>query len=284
MPPDPGPLDLARAPSPADLDAGVERWAYGRARRLLRDTVLVCDGQPHRIREVELYLRCEAHPDPFVHGHPLQARVGWYFHRVGRSYRGGTFKGLDYCTGGPGMPCGWLLRGIETADGRLIDGSCNVVDHLLALAGEADIAPLDAASAAALDPRSRLHLRPAEALAERVWRTPRVGLTLKRAAAHRSMVHYIGHRLRFLTTPRRTKKGRVQLLAALLDAGHPPQEIRRLTGSPLRAIRRAATAFEAGHGADPARWIGRSLSSADLYALYGSVMAGDTADAMNSID
>ncbi len=272
------PRDLFSPPPPEAGPDAIDTWAFERARRLLDETALVCDGRSHRLREIELYLHSPGHPDPFVHRAAEQARAGaWYFHRVGGSYRGGTFKGLDLSTGGPGVGCGWLLRCIETADRRLIDGSCNVVDHLLAIAGEAAIAPLDAASPDAGDARGRLHLaariRPdAETSDDTLLATPRVGLTLKRAAQHGQMPRYIGRRLRFITRPRRIKKGRAQTIAALLADGCDVDAIRARTGSPAASIRRAAAAFADGRGRPPDAWIGRRLSSVALYGLYGACM------------
>lgn len=269
------PLAALAAPPPPDALAGpaLDAWAAARARRLLTEVALVCGGRRHRLREVELYLQCPAHPDPFVHGAEHQQRAGgWYFHRAGRSYRGGTFKGLDFSTGGPGVGCGWLLRSVEVEGGPLVDGSCTVVDHLLAVAGLDAIAPLDRASPDALDPASALHLAPIapEPDAPPMLCTPRVGLTLKRAAQHPTMPRYIGLRRRYLTLPGRIAKGRIQTIAARLAAGDDVDAIHRLTGSPRRAIERAAAAYAEGRGADPAAFGGRALSAAALYRLYGA--------------
>ncbi|KXS19038.1 hypothetical protein M427DRAFT_181607 [Gonapodya prolifera JEL478] len=55
-----------------------------------------------RLAELEFYLHREPdHPDPFSHRHPDQRSRGrWYFHKLGGSYRGGTWKGLDITFGG----------------------------------------------------------------------------------------------------------------------------------------------------------------------------------------
>ncbi len=266
--------DLRALGRPPDFEIPIPAWAAARAEALLNHTALVCDGQPHRICEIELYLQGPAHPDPFVHGAERQRRPGgWYFHRAGSSYRGGTFKGLDFSTGGPEVGCGWLLRSVEAADGCLIDGSCNVVDHMLALAGVDGIAPLDRASPDALEPTSRLHLRWHRQTPRPVLRTPRVGLTLKRAGEHPTMPDWIGRRLRFLTEPRRIKKGRAQTIAALLADGMPAEDIHALTGSPRRSVERAARTFAAGVGADLSRWFGRPLAAADIHGIYGATLS-----------
>jgi hypothetical protein len=69
----------------------------------------------------------------------------------------------------------------------------------------------------------------------RVFRLARVGLSLERhndaVAVDRLSRHY-----RFLSEPRRVTKGRRELIEALLSSGHSPEDIRRLTGSPMTAI------------------------------------------------
>jgi hypothetical protein len=49
-------------------------------------------------------------------------------------------------------------------------------------------------------------------------------------------VDRLARRYRFLTDPRRVTKGRTELIDALLADGRTPDEIRQLTGSPLKTI------------------------------------------------
>lgn len=258
--------------------AVVDAWAARLARRLLSESVLVAGPVRARVREVELYLSAPYHPDPFAHASRWQASRGrWYFHRMGDSYRGGTFKGLDLTCGSSDPTArsfgGVLIRSLEGPEG-LVDGSCNCVDALLRWTGHATVAALDAAigAAAAVDPASPLRLEPADApVSEALYGTARVGLTLKRAGDHPTMPAYIGRRLRFLSRPRAIKKGRPYLIAALHSAGHDADAIRALTGSPRRSIERAVAAFDAGAAArDLSRFVGAAPKAAELCHLLGA--------------
>lgn len=270
---------LIEALEPPGPGVDVDGWAGALAKRLLRETVLMIGGQRHRLREVEIYLRAPHHPDPFAHAHPVQQRVaGWYFHRAGGGgYRGGTFKGLDLSCGAPGVYGGVLLRSVE-GPGGLVDGSCNVVDHLLRVGGFESVAALDEAIGGrrADDPASPLRLDGIDGIdgmhgTDGILATARVGLTLKRAGGEPTMPAYIGRRLRFLTRPGQIKKGRVQTLLALHAAGESVEAIAARTGSPRSAIERAVAAYEAGRAAlGFASFIGRALRTAELCRVLGA--------------
>lgn len=132
------------------------------------DYAIEFDGQIARILECELY----RHDDPYTHGNERQREIGtFYVHRTGTlandSYKGGTFKGIDITCNG-----GILIRSIHIiGSGTIIEGPCNVVDHLTLSTGWT-LAELE----------DRLHL------IEHEWPQTdhhilgaRVGLTLKRA-------------------------------------------------------------------------------------------------------
>jgi hypothetical protein len=236
------PLSALLAPRPAlDAPGAAETWFHAIAMHLLGPCRLRAADASCRLVEIEFYFDSNAHPDPFAHRDPIQASCGrWYFHRIGGSYRGGSFKGLDLTFGHGGAHGGILIRSLETPEGRLVVGPSLCVDYLLATTGSASVAALASAIAdrSATDPESPLQLidgASAATVEVRLFRSARVGLSLKRhndaIAADRLARPY-----RFLTEPRRVTKGRPELIAALLAAGHSPDDVRRLTGSPLKAI------------------------------------------------
>lgn len=155
------------------------------AAELIFRSILSAGGRLVALREIEFYLHSPAHPDPFVHRHPLQRLPArWYFHRVGSGYRGGTFKGLDLTFGSRRAFGGILIRALQLANGETIRGPCRVVDRVLALTGHATAAALDAAIAGrrADDPRSPLHLvRQRDSKIGDLHSGPRVGLSMARA-------------------------------------------------------------------------------------------------------
>jgi 3-methyladenine DNA glycosylase Mpg len=216
------------APSP-DFDA----WFARVATALLTQTRLVVANQPHRLAEVEVYFHGPGHEDPFAHRDPVQLHRGrWYVHRTG-----GSFKGIDLAFGGDGAFAGVLLRGLETADGNFIDGPSLLVDHLLKRTGTKTSRELAAllGERPAWDPACPVHLEQLPQPDGRtVYTSARVGLNASREPA------FFAKPYRFLTDPRRTRKGRRQLVLGLLAAGKFPEEVRELTGSPLARIREMA--------------------------------------------
>ena len=256
---------------PADPRA-LERWFDAVAALLLGGVVMVAGGEVFRPLEIELYFSSDEHPDPFVHCDPRQAqRDTWYFHRRGGAYRGGSFKGLDI-TFGRGAFGGALIRTLRAADGAVTNGCSLCVDRLLAATGHDRVVDLDRALAgrSVWDAASPLCLRAVDRPAT-VWKTARVGLTLKRARAHPEMPRYLLRPYRYLSAPRAVKKGRLQLILALHAAGVTAAEIRAITGSPRRAIAGYIQDYERGRAiGSTARWVGASLTRADICQLHGA--------------
>lgn len=266
----------ARLLAPADRAGAVLEPAHAAlAGRLLNGYRLVAGGSPHRLIEAETYLHSVDHPDPFAHRDPIQLHPGrWYFHRTGGAYRGGSFKGVDVTFGGGTAYGGVLLRGLELPDGTVIDGPSLVVDHLLKATGFPTVAALDAAIGGRLvwDAASPLALAPWAGDPRPVWRSVRVGLSLKKRAftPDDPTLSYLFRPDRFLTDPLRTKKGKPHLVLPLLADGVEAAEASRLTGCPVSAVKRYAAAFAAGREEGTAEpYYGTALSTAALCRLYG---------------
>ncbi len=245
------------------------------AAQLLGGTVLDIAGEPHRVREVEFYLYSDRHPDPYVHRAPLQlTSARWYFHREGRGYRGGSFKGVDLTFGPPAVYGGALVRSLSCPDGTVINGSSLCVDYLLARSGARSVAALDAAlgehTAFAPGP---IHLRAEpRTVAPAIWATARVGLSFQRLDRFPEMLDYFHRRYRFLDAPREIKKGKPQVVVAMHEAGLTAAEISAHTGTPQPVISAWLQAYDRGR-ADPAwqRTLERSLGSEQLCAVLGAL-------------
>ncbi len=203
---------------PDDPDA-LEGWFTRTADRLLNGSRLVAGKQAYRLVEVEFYYWSDAHPDPFTHRDPIQFQIGhWYFHRSRGSYRSGSFKGVDLTFGDRASSGGILIRGLETPDGTLIDGPSLCVDHLLDATGAEDVSTLDRTIATRLawDEKNPLLLHQTEENEGRpIYRSARVGLFLKRGGSRTESTRFLMRPYRYLTEPRRTKKGKLHVVLAL---------------------------------------------------------------------
>lgn len=225
--------ELAKPNRLTDANAG--DWFDRIAKLLLVDLRLLVAGQSHRLVEVEAYYHGPEHADPFAHCDPIQHHCGrWYFHRTRGTYRGGSFKGVDLAFGDAVAFGGFLIRGIETPTGDLVDGPSLTVDHLLKQTGAKTVAELDRqiAERPAWEKDSSLAFHVAASpLDFPIYRSARVGLSLKRVAEYPTMPQYLSRRYRWLTEPCRTKKGRSLLAKALQEDGKTAEEIRGLTRS-----------------------------------------------------
>jgi 3-methyladenine DNA glycosylase Mpg len=263
--------------------------AYGAVFReiadlLLNQTTLYIAQRPYRVTELEFYWSGPAHIDPFSHGQAMQKQLGaWYFHRAGRQYRSGTYKGLDVAFGNREAFGGILLRSIEAlaAPGRLpgalpgalIDGPCMVVDHILAITASPSIDALVSRFDVTIentDRRSPLYLELAAGSGrnQTVYATPRIGLTLKKGTTE-ARQRYIARHYRFLSEPARIRKGKPHLITALHQQGRLPAEISALTGTRLSVLQGYLEAFEAGRTA-PIEEFGGDLSTSELCRLLGA--------------
>ncbi|MEL6347852.1 MAG: hypothetical protein AAFV53_32400 [Myxococcota bacterium] len=265
---------LERFPPP---EPAIGPWFRQISEALLREAALSVGGQRHTILEVEVYYRTPDHPDPFVHGDDHQRSVlRWYLHRTGGGLRSGTFKGIDLTFGRDAIG-GILIRTLKTPEGKVINGSSLCVDHILRRLGLSGVAALDAAIADqdADNPDNPLRLVERPAQSEPIWATARVGLTLKRVAQYPSMEQYLLRPYRFLSDPRAVRKGRVYLIMALHQQGHPPHQIREITGSPRRTIEKYIDAFAQGAKvSDGKRWHGRTLDAVAICQLHGVGRSG----------
>jgi hypothetical protein len=102
-------------------------------------------------------------------------------------------------------------------------------------------------------------------------RSPRVGLLLKKVGSRTECTRYVMRPYRYLTEPRRTKKGKIHMVLALHARGESLDGIQRLTNCPRRTVERYLAAFEAGRKeADFTPYLGIDLGPAALCELYGA--------------
>ncbi|HWG41657.1 MAG TPA: hypothetical protein VN688_02645 [Gemmataceae bacterium] len=267
-------LSLFHKPSPPSASDDLNDWFTRIAERLLNGSRLIVAKQAYRLVEIEFYYWSDTHPDPFTHRDPIQFSIGhWYFHRTRGTLRNGSFKGLDLTFGDGPTSGGILIRGLETPAGTLIDGPSLCVDHLLDATGADTVAALERAvnRRLAWDDGNPLRLQSMDTLdPQPPIRSPRVGLLLKKARSSTESTRYVMRPYRYLTQPRRTKKGKIHMVLALHARGESLDDIQRLTNCPRRAIERYVAAFEAGRAeADFTPYFGIDLGPSELCKLYG---------------
>ena len=193
-----------------------------------------------QIVELEFYLYSKHHPDPFVHRDAMQKCFArWYLHRTGGTLRNGSFKGLDLAMGSQGSHFGVLIRSLQTPSKGIVCGPCLCVDFLINKGGCQTVHGLNQTISArnVWDSRNPVHLSNKFPRSElEIFSCPRVGLSTKiRSHTHSD---YGSRCYRYLAHPRHVKKGRPELIVGLSRAGYSFDEIKALTGSPLRTIQK----------------------------------------------
>ncbi len=259
---------------PTDADEAAWRSAFAAiADLVLTRTSWKIAGRPHRVTEVEFYANAPAHRDPFAHDDPMQREFArWYHHRTGRSFRSGTYKGLDLAFGREDASAAMLIRSIEAIDAPYarFDGPCVCVDHLLALVGHSDVASFVATYDRAVDdvtgsPSALAMVAPRPVA---IFCSARVGLSLKRGATA-ERVRYLAAPYRFLTDPARRTKGRLHIACALFREGRSAEEISAITGAKLAQVQRIVAQYERGRALDPEAFR-RDLSADETAQLLGA--------------
>jgi 3-methyladenine DNA glycosylase Mpg len=147
--------------------------------------VLNINNEEWKIREIEFYYHSNKHPDTFTHCDKEQINSGlWYFHKQnGKSYKGGSFKGLDISCGNDESSYGGILIRSISKDDEFIEGPCKVVDKILEICNVSSISELVPKLKEVFE-ISPLYLsqKKTERKKEeqRIYTSPRVGLSLKK--------------------------------------------------------------------------------------------------------
>jgi len=222
------------------------------SKTLMNNFTMVINSLPHRIAEVEYYFCGDKHMDVFTHQDALQESSGkWYFHRTGKGYKGGSYKGLDITFGQKGFG-GILIRAILSIDNNeYIEGPCNVVNHILAQNKTSKTIPeiIEFVEQDDFDlsvtKKGNLYLQKDDSLEQLgVVAGPRVGLTLKKTDGERS--YFLMKNYRFMSHPLKVRKGRVNLVLGLYAAGKNAKEIQTITGCAAATIKKYVELFDLG--------------------------------------
>jgi hypothetical protein len=224
-----------------DAEEGLDRLRW-----LLAEGALFAGDRRFEPVEAELYLHGPGHLDPTVHQHPEQGEPGrFYLHRVGRGFKGGSYKGLDLSWGGDGAFGGALIRGLREEDGGIVSGPSLCVDALLAACGMPDCASLHRCVVGrpvyAAGPL-RLGVRPTPEPRVPLL-TARVGLPMGDGGPARRWAAAALYRM---TTYPELPKGRAESLAAMVAAGVSDEEIMARLGVRAATVARVRAGLASG--------------------------------------
>lgn len=251
----------------------LSEWFAIVAHQLLNCTDWLVAGDPHRIAEIEFYYHSSDHPDPFTHFDPIQSHRGrWYFHRSHGAYRGGSFKGIDITFGDRHARGGILIRTIETPGGELVSGPSLVMDYLLSTTKHDRVADLakSIGQRRVWNRTSPLRLVTGSSGDRALVVCSRVGLSLRRAAPDGHWADFLVRPYRYLTEPRRIKKGKAQMAIAMHRQGHSSETISRTIGCSQSAIARYVSNYAAGYASGRyEEFFGRVLTPCELCRVHG---------------
>lgn len=207
-----------------------------------------------------------------------------YFHRQGKTFRNGTYKGLDFTIGNSKVFGGVLIRAVENlTEGTLIEGPSLVVDHILNLNDVGSIDELvQGFTVSALTKSKQLYISDIASSptsvahkysAEKVYTCPRVGLTLKKN--DNNQAKFIMRHYRFFLRPSKLKKGKVNIVLSLIHDGLSVDKIFQISASPKKSIEKYMDMYEKGKSKNPAEFYGQALNTDDMCYLYGACVGSD---------
>jgi len=248
---------------------------------LLNEVVLMVNGKKHRFNELEFYITCKTHNDPFTHGDETQrTTANWYFHRSGNTYRSGTYKGLDLSIGKNDKEFGGILiRSIEDVEnGKIICGPCKSVDHMLEVCKAPTIKDLvDSQMKKDLsvdNTKGPIYVMIDNSIPKReIFRSPRVGLNMKKANhAAELQMQYCFKLYRFITLPKKIPKGKAHMAVALYQTGKKPGEIVGLIGGTLPSIENFTKAYDAGKNMKGESFVNKKLEDTDVCSAFAALI------------
>ncbi len=131
---------------------------------------------------------------------------------------------------------------------------------------------LHVGSANVWDDDNPLRLQRGEYIESHVYRSPRVGLTLKKLVPDDHPETFILRDYRFLVEPRTIRKGTPNLVVALLRKNLGFDEIHNLTGCPVKTIQEYANQIREGEHLSLADFYGKAIGTMELCRLCGALL------------
>ena len=259
------------------------------AHDILNKRILIINGKPHRICEVEFYLYSADHIDPFTHRDKDQSVPNnWYFHKKNGTYKCGTFKGLDM-TFRPivvtynkniGIFGGMLIRSISILnkygqETDFIEGPCRVVDYILTSCNMPKIKDFvenygvkiqDNNGLTLIDVPDEMKLYKLEA----IYNSPRVGLTLKNQQDIGLRQKYIMQNYRYVIYPWKYKKNRKLIACQLMEQGWSSEDILNTMNMKPKQVHELEIEYENNKDNDIYEFSKKNLKVGDIVSLMST--------------
>lgn len=169
------------------------------ADHLLNHCYLLANKSAFRLVEIEFYLKCDSHSDPYTHCLEDQQKLHtFYFHKFKNgTYKSGTFKGMDLVFGSKedNAYFGILVRSVQDMQtGEIIQGPCNAVNRLLKECKKESIMDLTKGRSIHLFNNKNLKLVESDDLEKiPMARGPRIGLSDKYPEYQNRNYRYVIH-------------------------------------------------------------------------------------------
>jgi hypothetical protein len=257
------------------------------ANELLNNYIIQVGNTQFRINEIEFYLKHDLHLDYFTHCDSMQqSNCDWYIHRTGGSYRSGTFKGIDITFGSYAKEVfgGILIRTIENLEtGEVFEGPCVCVDRFMMVMMELETKTIDEFASILAKNKfdiftSALSIKQLSLDNKKVYRSPRVGLTLKKSSGGNAKNNgksnqqdWIFKPYRFMTSLEK-KKGKHYIVLALISKGYDANKIASKTKITVNKVNSLIESYNKGKElTNIDAYLNKHLSENEICELYGAL-------------
>ena len=240
--------------------------------KVLNQSYLKLRDELWKLREIEVYCNGLSFCDEFTHGDEQQKKNGtFYFHRTGKGYRGGTYKGVDLAFGNSKCFGGLLVRTIQNdKTGEIVCGPSLCVDKILSVLGHEKIEDCVAARGVSFTEESDFCLVEADSnRKEKIFTGPRVGLSLKSKKANDQTFEFWCASLRFVCNPSCITKHKQYLVLQLLADKTSVAQIATLLKIKQNVVSGYETAFNEGKKMEIKEFFGKNLNVSDICKALG---------------
>jgi TusA-related sulfurtransferase len=154
-------------------------------------------------------------------------------------------------------------------DGKIIDGPCLSVNHILSLNGTDNIPDFVKGFDFNATAKSKLYIKPKEDMPKReLVKSARVGLAMKKKEESQTL--YVMKPYRYISLPAKIKKGKIHMCLALHIEGKTTQQIQKITGAKIDSINGWIKLFNQGAKKKVKDFLGVTLDNDQIAQTIGA--------------